>query len=296
MKPRTGFRTLSGAGAATGAHAAEARPASLIERLSQRVGEPFARMTGQTVMPIPLETSDGHRDEAEVAKAVHPLCDRWRDDEVCRESRREHLAELGRDPKTHWHRCEHANWCSFVPVFLGQRLLAACKLVCPGSMSEEAFRKNVELLDLLCESFSILEGGSASTPAEDAGSPGSTQSSPHTGLAGVGPGHHMVATAMAYIEQRLSDPELTVERIARNVGANTTYLGHVFSQRMGIRMKRYIATRRVELAKKLLATTDLDVKQIAYACGCHSRTWFQQMFRTHAGTTPGQYRRGHRRP
>jgi transcriptional regulator GlxA family with amidase domain len=60
-------------------------------------------------------------------------------------------------------------------------------------------------------------------------------------------------------------------------------------------MSEYIATRRIELAKKLLAATDSQVKEIAHQTGHASRAWFSQAFHAHTGLSPIEYRRRHQR-
>ena len=56
-------------------------------------------------------------------------------------------------------------------------------------------------------------------------------------------------------------------------------------------MSRYIAVRRVELAKTLLVTTDWQIKRIARETGHANPTWFSHVFGVHTGCTPGEHRR-----
>lgn len=111
------------------------------------------------------------------------------------------------------------------------------------------------------------------------------------GAAGPRNGHPLVRKAVRYIDRHLANAELTVEGVARHAGVNATYLGHLFSKHAGIRMSRYIAMRRVELAKSLLATTDWQVKRVAFATGHRNANWFTEVFRHFAGSTPSEFRR-----
>jgi len=56
-------------------------------------------------------------------------------------------------------------------------------------------------------------------------------------------------------------------------------------------MSWYLAVRRVELAKTLLATTHRQVKVIARDTGHANPNWFCHVFRVHTGLTPNGYRR-----
>lgn len=103
--------------------------------------------------------------------------------------------------------------------------------------------------------------------------------------------HPHVKSAMLYIEGRLTDSTLRVSEIARALGLNTTYLSHLFSGHAGERMSRYISARRIALAKRFLATTDWQIKRVAYESGHANADWFSQVFHCHTGMTPGGYRR-----
>jgi transcriptional regulator GlxA family with amidase domain len=60
---------------------------------------------------------------------------------------------------------------------------------------------------------------------------------------------------------------------------------------MGMRMGRYIAELRIEIAKKLLLETDWQVKRIAFESGHRNPDWFSEVFRAHTGMTPSVFRR-----
>jgi transcriptional regulator GlxA family with amidase domain len=51
----------------------------------------------------------------------------------------------------------------------------------------------------------------------------------------------------------------------------------------------YLQAVRLARAKQTLATTTLSVERVARLSGFKSRTYFQQVFRQHAGMTPIEY-------
>lgn len=53
---------------------------------------------------------------------------------------------------------------------------------------------------------------------------------------------------------------------------------------------QYINHRKIELAETLLATTDLNIKQIASRTGFDDHSYFIRLFRKTTGTTPATYR------
>ena len=104
------------------------------------------------------------------------------------------------------------------------------------------------------------------------------------------PTHPQVLRALEYVATNLSDPRLTVAKVASVLDVCPTYLSEVFVEQMGERMSRLIAAKRVEKAKKLLATTDWQVKRIALETGHANPNWFCHVFCVYTGLTPGEYR------
>ncbi len=117
-----------------------------------------------------------------------------------------------------------------------------------------------------------------------------------TSLGPAEPLHPQVLKAIAYIESHLADCDLKVGQVARTLDLNNTYLSHLFSENVGVRMGRYIARRRVQVAQKLLATTDWQVKRVAFESGHASPDWFTRVFHNYAGMTPVEYRLQKREP
>ena len=103
--------------------------------------------------------------------------------------------------------------------------------------------------------------------------------------------HNQVRRAIDYVGDHLADARLTVRQVAHELGVHPDYLGHLFATRMGWRMSRYIAARRVEVAKRLLAETDWQVKRVAKETGHANPSWFTHLFRVHTGLSPVAFRR-----
>jgi transcriptional regulator GlxA family with amidase domain len=103
--------------------------------------------------------------------------------------------------------------------------------------------------------------------------------------------HPQVLRALEHIQVNLSNPKLTVGRVAAAIDIHPTYLSQIFVEQVGERMSRFIASRRIDRAKTLLATTDWQIKRIALETGHANPNWFCHIFVVHAGMTPGEYRR-----
>ncbi len=254
----------------------------------------FWRITGLTAVRVSLPPSGSEREGREAFRFTHPICRGCFAARACRETWWAHLAELRRYNEPHWHRCKSGNRRGFVPVTAKGGCMLLCQLVCDGVLPLTEFRHKLELLAILVENFTArhageLEGSSGikERPAEANGTrlPGDCYDPAAHAL------HPRVRQAIEVLDRHAGDPDLTVAVIARKVGMNSTYLAHLFCKQVGLRMSRYLAERRIELAKHLLATTDRQIKRVAYESGHHNADWFSHVFRAHTGSTPGQYRR-----
>jgi AraC family transcriptional regulator len=82
----------------------------------------------------------------------------------------------------------------------------------------------------------------------------------------------------------------SIGEIARLCGINAHYFCRLFRTRMGQSPGRYLADWRMRRAEKLLADTDLPLKEIAHRLGFSNAANFSTAFRTERRLTPGAYR------
>ncbi len=82
----------------------------------------------------------------------------------------------------------------------------------------------------------------------------------------------------------------SIGEIARLCGINAHYFCRLFRTRMGQSPGRYLADWRLRRAEKLLADTDLPLKEIAHRLGFSNAANFSTAFRTERRLTPGAYR------
>lgn len=92
-----------------------------------------------------------------------------------------------------------------------------------------------------------------------------------------------------YIRSNLRS-EITISDIAQRLGYNADYLGKYFRKTHGIGLKQYIADQKIALAKSLLLTTDMNVKQIAHELGYNDENLFIKFFIYHEDETPTAFK------
>ena len=87
------------------------------------------------------------------------------------------------------------------------------------------------------------------------------------------------------------DRELTVSEMARFVDLSVSHLQHLFKTDMGQSPAHYVQALRLKLAKELLETSSLSIKQIMFRIGAKDRSNFERRFKQAYRLTPVQYRR-----
>lgn len=271
---------------------------ALLGLLAKRVADPFSRISGLSVQVLPFPLRGVRKGEDPPPSPGHPACAKFAASVYCRESWQFHLAALEHHPRSHWRTCDCGLRCAVVPMVPDGRCRAVLQLACPDNMPEDAFEELVEVLDVLVREFVAREGELLFRllPAEhETETPTAAPASSANGATEVPPNHRKVTDALERIENRLSDPKLSVSGLARELGIHSDYLANLFAKQVGQRMSCYIAARRVQRAKNLLELTDWQIKRIAHECGFAHPNWFYRVFRDRAGLTPGEYRRASHR-
>ena len=92
-----------------------------------------------------------------------------------------------------------------------------------------------------------------------------------------------------YIRANLSSA-LIISDIGRACGMSTRNVARVFKQATGVSIGDFIARCRVDLAKELLESDHVRIKEVSWRCGFRSSSAFSAAFRAATGMTPRDYR------
>lgn len=98
-----------------------------------------------------------------------------------------------------------------------------------------------------------------------------------------------VRKTVAYIESDLSG-DLSLGALAALLNINASYLSTLFHKETGKTVTEFVNEKRMELASRLLRTTQLQIQTIAQHCGMSDVNYFSKIFKKHYGVTPRQYR------
>jgi transcriptional regulator GlxA family with amidase domain len=92
------------------------------------------------------------------------------------------------------------------------------------------------------------------------------------------------------VDARYTEP-LDLEALAHAAHVSPRHFSRAFRRTFGETPYQYLLTRRLERARHLLRTTDLQVAEVCLAVGFTSVGSFTTTFHRHVGVSPTVYRR-----
>jgi len=101
----------------------------------------------------------------------------------------------------------------------------------------------------------------------------------------------LVQRARHHMTRYLTDQRLSVAWLAELLHCSADHLSHVFRKSIGETISGSINAQRIGLGRQLLETTDMNVSQIALACGYRDPGYFTRQFRRAHGHSPRAWRR-----
>lgn len=95
--------------------------------------------------------------------------------------------------------------------------------------------------------------------------------------------------ALDYINFNFALP-ISMDELCAASGVSKQYLCLLFRNTLGTRPMEYIAKRRIQAAKELLAGTDKTVEEIALETGFCTSSYFCKLFKRYEGITPTRFK------
>lgn len=102
-------------------------------------------------------------------------------------------------------------------------------------------------------------------------------------------GNQHIRRALRYMAEHYHQP-ITLESTAKEVGLSPNHFSTLFRSSVGIGFREHLCRIRVEESKKLLASTDNSLTDIAVAMGFNDQSYFCKVFKRITGMPPGQFR------
>ncbi len=99
----------------------------------------------------------------------------------------------------------------------------------------------------------------------------------------------IICSIKSYISDNLAG-DLSLNTVAEKVFLSPTYFSKIFKEETGITFIDYVNVQRLENAKCLILTTDLNNEEISERSGFTSSSYFISRFKKYYGTTPRNYK------
>ncbi len=98
----------------------------------------------------------------------------------------------------------------------------------------------------------------------------------------------------SYLTDRLTDPELNLEKLSDLSGVSDAYLRRVFKRSYGVSPAGYVIRERIRLACRMLVSgEEQSISRIASAVGYRDALYFSRVFKKQMGVSPTDYRYEH---
>ena len=97
-----------------------------------------------------------------------------------------------------------------------------------------------------------------------------------------------IEEAANFVEDNL-DQSISISAISKKVGLNQNTLQTGFQQLYKLSVKEFTQNKRMELARHLMESTDLNITEITYRIGINSRSYFSKLFKERYAMSPNQY-------
>ncbi len=101
---------------------------------------------------------------------------------------------------------------------------------------------------------------------------------------------YKVTQCRRLVSEHLSNPNLNVIWLAKQISCSPDYLSHIFNKETGRPLTEHINDKRIDFAKELLINSPLNISEIAQACGYHDPGYMTRQFRKRNHESPRNYR------
>ncbi|HET7896685.1 MAG TPA: response regulator, partial [Flavisolibacter sp.] len=99
----------------------------------------------------------------------------------------------------------------------------------------------------------------------------------------------LLATISLYLEENLTNPQLSVEELSRHVGMSRSSLYSKLLELTGQTPVEYIRSVKLDKAAALLEKSDMNIAQIAYSVGFSTPNYFAKSFKAKYNMLPSEY-------
>lgn len=100
----------------------------------------------------------------------------------------------------------------------------------------------------------------------------------------------VIERVKSYIKKNY-DKDISRDEIANYVFLNPDYLSRTFKKATGLSISEYLTEVRIKKSKVMLASSNIQISNIATEVGYNNMNYFSKIFKKVTGTTPVEYRK-----
>lgn len=97
--------------------------------------------------------------------------------------------------------------------------------------------------------------------------------------------HRAICLMMADLRR-----DISFSQLAQSVNLSESRLRHLFKAETGVSPMQYLKTQRIQIGRRLLETTFLNVKEVMRKVGVKDKSHFTRDFKKAFGLSPSKYR------
>ncbi len=102
-------------------------------------------------------------------------------------------------------------------------------------------------------------------------------------------GDYVFEIALSKVRQELKEG-IDFHQVAQQSGMSYSHFRKLFKSKTGLSPQDFLINERLEYAKRLLKSSDLNIREIAIKCGFNSIYYFSRLFKERVGQAPKYYR------
>lgn len=104
--------------------------------------------------------------------------------------------------------------------------------------------------------------------------------------------NHKIQRALEYINENYSQ-NINMALVSNEVSMNYTFFSETFKEIVGESFVDYLKSIRINMAKKLLRSSNLPITKVSVEVGFNDEKHFSKTFKILTGVTPSEYRKTH---
>jgi YesN/AraC family two-component response regulator len=108
--------------------------------------------------------------------------------------------------------------------------------------------------------------------------------------AGTDHSNSAIKEAIDYINKNIQK-QITLKEVANTVHLNASYFSVLFKDHTRMTFSEFITRKRLQIAKTLLLTSNLQVEEISFQVGYQTAKYFIKIFKDYEGITPSKFRK-----